>query len=94
MLIIEIIEGRNRPLSKVIKEGTPDQKTFYEHEAYLHQNGAFPVQCRLPAKDVTHILAPGKYTLSPNAYKVGQYGDLQIDRFNIELIPLPNQKSA
>ena len=88
MLIIEIMENRNRPIAKVIREGKPDEKTFYEHEVYLHKAGLYPIECRLPAKSATHIITPGKYVLSKNSFKVGQYGDLQIDRYAIELVPL------
>ena len=88
MLVIEILEGRNTPIARNVNTKKGPQ-TFFHVDAYAHLGGAFPVQFRLPAQSSTHIFSPGHYQLSPESFKVGQYGDLEIDRFNMALVPLP-----
>jgi len=91
-LVIEIMQGDERPQSKTIRAGQPDAKTFYFHQAFAHLGGRFPVEMQLPAESNTHMIAAGKYVLAPQSFKINQYGGLEISRFDMQLIPLIKQQ--
>jgi len=89
-VVIEIIEANNSHLPKprTIKgsNGKSD-RVVYEQTAFAHLGGVFPVEMRLTHNDVSEVLEIGKYYLHPKSFKVGRYGGLEIDNFNIVLEP-------
>lgn len=90
MLVVKILKDRNTPIARNVntKNGP---KTFFHINAYADLGGAFPVEFRFPVESATHVFAVGEYQLAQSSFKIGQYGDLEIDRFNMMLIPLPAQ---
>lgn len=80
---IEIVAGHHQPHSRQTKNGG----MMYWQDGYCHMGGAFPTQVRIPLRDQTKAYPPGQYDLSPESFTVGQYGDLQINRFELFLIP-------
>lgn len=91
MLIVEIFKDKNVPIARNI-ETKNGPKTFFHIPAAVDTGGLYPVEFRFPVASESHIMAPGKYSLAECSFKVGQFGDLEIDRFNITLIPLPAQQ--
>lgn len=94
MLTIEInsqdcgVESRN-----VQTKSGP--QTFYHQTAYLHRPGvAYPDRFRLPVRSPAEAYAPGRYTLGDGSYRVGRYGDLEINRFEMTLHPVPAAASG
>lgn len=86
-LVIEIFEGKNTPLARnVTTKSGP--KTFYHVPAAVDTGGLYPVEFRFPVESENHFITPGKYTLPNTSFKVGPYGDLEIDRFNMLLVPI------
>jgi len=90
-LIIEVIgtNGANVPTPRTFSaKGDRPARTVYEQKVYAHLGGAFPVEMKLSFDDHKDAYPIGKYELSKSSFKVGQYGDLQIDRYNTVLTPL------
>jgi hypothetical protein len=78
---VSILEGFHLPTTKTIKENT-----FYEQKAYADMGGAFPVEFKLPLNSPVEANPIGSdYELDPASFKINQYGNLEIDRFNIKL---------
>lgn len=91
MLIISVLKDRNIPIARTVNTKA-GEKTFYHINAYADMGGAFPVEFRFPVESATHTIAVGQYQLAQSSFKIGQYGDLEIDRFSMMLIPLPAQQ--
>lgn len=97
MIIIEINERDSRVHERSAQTRNGAQ-IFYHQDAYLHRPGqAYPDRFRLPLKGPQGYPA-GQYHLTPDSYRVGKYGDLEINRFEIALDPIQRpaavQKSA
>jgi hypothetical protein len=78
---VSIIEGFHQPATKTIKENT-----FYEQKAYADFEGPYPVEFKIALNAPVDAYPIGSdYELDPSSYKVNQYGNLELDRFNIKL---------
>lgn len=56
--------------------------------AYWHKVGeAYPFKITIGLEDGQEAYIPGFYILGESSYKVGRFGDLEIDRFNLKLVP-------
>lgn len=88
-LIVEVVDGHHLPTPRTFKgrDGKPDRHVF-EQKVFAHFGGAFPVEFKLSFDTPEEAYKVGKYVLTPDSFKVGQYGDLQIDRYNIQLSPV------
>lgn len=89
-LIIEILgtNGANIPKPRTFPaKGDKPARTVYEQNAYVHMGGLFPVEIKLTHSDHNDAYAIGKYELSPSSFKVNQYGQLELDRFGMALLP-------
>lgn len=87
-IIIEIMDANNShlPKSRTMKgkDGKSD-RVLYDQTAFAHLGGVFPVEMRLTHNDLSEVLEIGKYLLHPKSFKVGRYGGLEIDNFNMVL---------
>ena len=90
-ITVEIIEGHHLPISKTIKE-----KTYYSQKAYIDLGGPFPVEFDLPIEAPVNANPIGKgYVLCPSSFKVNQYGNLELDKYNTKIIrPLPHNAAT
>lgn len=86
-LVIEVLEGKNTPIMRNQKIKGEDRKFFHIPVA-VEMGKLYPVEVRWSVESETHFISPGKYTLSESSFKVNQYGDLELDRYNMALIPL------
>lgn len=78
-LIIEIVQNHDRPESRKFGE-----REVYQQKGYMHNGGAFPQEIKLTFESLPECLTVGKFELLPCSYKAGKYGDLEIDRFNMQ----------
>jgi len=78
-LIVEVIQGHDRPELRKFGE-----REVYKQKAYMHNGGAFPQEITLSFNSLPECLSVGKYELLPTSYKSGKYGDLEIDRYNMQ----------
>lgn len=87
-VIIEVMETNNSHLPKprTIKgQNGKGDRVVYDQTAFAHLGGVFPVEMRLTHNDHNEVLEVGKYLLHPSSFKVGRYGGLEIDNFNMVL---------
>lgn len=89
-MIIEILgtNGANVPEPRTFraKDDKPP-RTVYEQKAYANMGGVFPVEFKITHDDHNNAYPIGKYQLAPSSYKVNQYGQLELDRYGMKLIP-------
>jgi hypothetical protein len=62
---------------------TGEQKHMHSQNLFAHLGGPFPESISISIDDPLKPIETGSYTLSPSALKVGQYGRLEFDSFNI-----------
>ena len=95
-MIIEILgtNGANNPEPRTIPakpahDGKParDAMTFYEQKAYAHTGGVFPVEFKINLNSHTEAYPIGKYQLAPSSFKLNRFGQLELDRYGMKLIP-------
>ena len=81
----EIIENYHLPYQK--QQG---EKIRTRQNIYMHNGGAFPVECVLDLDGPANALVVGKYTLLPNVFQVGKYGSPEINNweFRNNLVPM------
>lgn len=80
----EIVDVRELPANE--KRGA---LKLYSQIAYAHTGGKFPVEFKLPLEDGQPHYTAGKYYLTQDSFKVGQFDRLEFDR-NLKLV-LVNQ---
>jgi hypothetical protein len=90
-MIIEIIKGAEKPESRKFKNS---DDLSWSQKGFAHMGGVFPVEIKIPIENASYCNPVGKYHLNPSSFKVGQYGDLEINKWNIELIPVNSNASA
>lgn len=90
-LKIQILDtnGANIPTPrKFPAKGDRPERTVYEQKAYIYTGGVFPVEFKITHDDFNDAYAVGDYTLATSSFKVNQYGQLELDRFGMSLVPL------
>ena len=80
---ITIVEGHHQPESRTTQKGL-----MWSQKAYADLGGAFPAQMKITLQSPNEAYRPGDYELSPESFRIGQYGDLEVNRFNIKLVPV------
>ena len=88
MLKISIIDGHNQAQSYTTKNGIR-----YFQEAYAYLGGAFPQQITVPLKAPADAKPIGDYSLDLSNFQVGKYKNLELNPFDLTLIPA-NSKGA
>lgn len=83
-LVAEIMNGYDRPEARTFNKGMTNERTVFEQKAYFHTGGAFPVEIKLTFDSLPECLEVGQYQLLPSSFKAGKYGDLELDRFNMQ----------
>lgn len=85
---IEVKSSAVETRSGVSKQGKP--YSVRNQNVYWHKTGEpYPFKVQISLEDGQEPYSPGFYTLSESSYKIGRFGDLEIDRFNLKLIPAP-----
>jgi len=88
-IIVEVLEGHNAPIMR--ENGG---KQYFKQKAYVSLGGAYPQEIMISvpsAADAKHV---GKYIVENGAFRVGKYGDLEINNFDLykHLTPMPKAK--
>lgn len=83
MIKISIVEGRHQAQSRQTKSGT----VRYFQEAYVDLGGLYPEQIELPLRAPVDAKQAGKYTLDVSNFRVGKFKNLELNPFEIRLIP-------
>jgi len=88
-LIVEIIEGHNHPFT--VGQG---EKMRWKQKAYAHTGGAFPVEFSIALENQQQGLMAGKYIVKPTAYRVGKFGGLELNEWQLRdnLVPATPQQ--
>ena len=68
-------------------KGDKPARTVFEQKAYAHLGGVFPVEFKITHDDHNKAYKVGVYQLAPSSFKVNQYGQLELDRFGLALVP-------
>jgi hypothetical protein len=85
---IEVVDATSEHREITLK-ATGDVRKVYNQNVYIWKdNEKYPIKSRIPLENSSPYPV-GMYALSDGAFEVGQYGDLQINRYEIRLIPLP-----
>ena len=90
-MIIEILNTNNAhiPTPRTFPaRGERPARTVYEQQAYAHLGGVFPVMFKITHEDHNAAYPVGKYKISDSSFKINQYDQLELDRFNFRLVPL------
>ncbi len=82
MLKISIVEGHHHPKSKNTKSGVR-----HHQDAYVHLGGAYPQQIEIPLNSAAEAFAIGDYQLNLNSFRVGKYKSLELNPFELNLLP-------
>jgi hypothetical protein len=83
-LVVEVIKGHDRPNARTFNAGKENERTVYEQKAYMHTGGAFPVEIKNSFPSLPECLEVGRYCVSPASFKAGKYGDIELDRYNLQ----------
>ena len=86
---IAIVQGHHEPQSRATQNGVR-----YHQLAYADLGGAYPAEVRIPLASAAAAHPVGDYLLSQRSYRVGKYGDLEINNFQIILEPLSKTATA
>lgn len=68
--------------------GKNGQRTIHEQQAYLHTGAAYPIPFKLSIRNAAEAYPSGKYTLHPSSFQVNQFGGLELNRFEMRLVPI------
>jgi len=60
-----------------------ETKKMYSQDLFAHLGGPFPQKISVSIEGPEHALEIGKYKLTQESFKVGQYDRLELDGFNL-----------
>jgi hypothetical protein len=86
---IEIADESFTTKSGTSKKGEP--YTIHRQEGYLHNGHKYPERFEFAPPEVDGKPIPykaGFYTIAPSSLKVGEYKDLEINRYEFKLLRL------
>lgn len=58
-------------------------KKLYSQDLFVHLGGPFPEKINVSLDTPDQLLPVGKYTLTQDSFRVGQYDRLEINSFNL-----------
>ena len=87
MLKIEILKGHEYPESRARRD---NQELTWSQKGFAHLGGAFPVEIKIPLENATKAYSVGVYEVDVKSFRVGQYGNLELSRWELHLTPIPN----
>ncbi|WP_220721566.1 G5P family DNA-binding protein [Agarivorans litoreus] len=87
MITVEVFDKLDVENRQFTNKDTGEVTDRFKQKAYISTGGRFPLEFKLPIESRADAYEPGKYTLSGECFQVGKYGDLELNRFNIVLVP-------
>lgn len=93
--IIEIFDTAIETKKGKSKSGSDYE--LHRQEGYAHNGHRFPERFTfspqlVDGKPVAY--PPGKYVICPSSFKVSEYGDLEVSRYDFKLLRLDESKPA
>lgn len=82
-IVIEAVKNYSETVNSRGWERDGKKGISYSQDLYVHLGGPFPERIRVSLDSESDILPIGKYTITQQSLKVGQYGDLEFDRYNL-----------
>jgi len=80
---ITIAKGHEAPISRTTQNGIR-----WSQLGYAHMGGAFPQEIQIPLSSAAAAYPVGDYQLSERSFRVGKYGGLEVNPFDLILEPL------
>lgn len=77
-VVIKVLEGHSFPQSRQAGD-----KTFWYQEVYMDTGGPFPEKSKLSIPGSQNQVIPGDYHIGSGAYRIGKYGDIEINAFEL-----------
>ncbi len=88
-LLIEIFEE-----NQCVDEFTASSGRIMRSQvAYAHLDGKFPQRMKLPLSDGQNYYSSGQYQLTLDSYRIGKYDSLEINNFDMKLMPISTKLS-
>jgi hypothetical protein len=84
LLKVEILKDHAQPISRPRKD---TNELSWSQIGFAHLGGVFPVEIKIPLQSGTHANPIGVYTVANSSFKVNQYGGLELNRWEITLVP-------
>lgn len=82
MLVVEINQKDGG--LQAVKRG---ENTRYHQNAYLHTGQAYPLPFKINLQEPVPY-GSGKFNIDPLSFRIGKYGDLELDPYGFKLVPL------
>ena len=83
MLKIEILKGHEQPESRTRRDSN---EISWSQKGFAHLGGAFPVEIKIPLQNASHAYSVGLYDIDTKSFRVGQYGNLELSRWELHLV--------
>lgn len=90
-MLVRVLDTNNAHLPEprtFPAKGDRAARTVYEQKVYADMGGIFPVMFKISHDDHNAAYPVGEYELAPSSFKINQYDQLELDRYNIRLTPL------
>ncbi len=82
MLTVEVIPNFSAVQSRTDDSG----RARHKQVVFVNVGGAYPLQVTVPV-DTPHGYLPGTYKMAAESFRVGKYGDLEINNYGVVLHP-------
>lgn len=88
MLKIEVNRDDCAVWTQNITNRAGNPMTLYSQNAYVWKEGhPYPEKVRVPLQQGQSAYEPGRYSLDPACFVAGRFGDLEINRYEVRLLP-------
>jgi hypothetical protein len=74
--------------------GDKPARTIYWQQAYMYNGGRYPVAIQIPLDEGVPANPAGEYELHPSAFQVSKYNKIEINAYNVALVPIKNNSSS
>jgi len=89
-MFIEIFPENTQKCVKTIK-----QNNFYYQICYfVSTDSKFPIEMQVSLGEAELAYPAGKYLISDSSYKINQYGNLELSKYDLKLVPMPLDKKS
>lgn len=95
-IIVEIFDTAVET-KKGKSQRTGNDYVLHQQEAYVHNGHRFPERFVIAPQLVEDKPVPypvGKYVICPSSFKVSEYGELELSRYDMKLLRLDDSKAT
>jgi len=83
MFTIDCMKDHSEVQTREFKNKQGEIKEMHSQDLFAHLGGPFPQKISVSIEGPEHALEIGKYKLTQESFKVGQYDRLELDGFNL-----------